>query len=91
LQGLTRDPRTKHVQYGGQAYDNASTMSGIYSGVHRITKEINNPNQYLSLVGITCSILLAFMLWDLPNSLITFSQLWKGHSLLLFFSLYSQM
>jgi len=45
--------------YRGQAYDNASTVSGIHSGVQRRTKEINSKaifvlcgNHSLNLAGV---------------------------------------
>jgi len=38
----------------GQAFDNASTMTGIHFGVQRRIKAINSQAFYLSHVEITC-------------------------------------
>ena len=59
------------MMYRGQAYDNASTMSGIHSEEQRSIKEINS-KAISVFVAITRSILRAFMQWGLLNSLISF-------------------
>jgi len=69
----------------GQAYDNASTMSGMHSGVQRKIKEINS-----KAIFVPCrshSLNLAGVHAVGSSELITFSQLWKGYTL--FFGLYS--